>query len=802
MNPTQSSEFLSPRDIAAWQIPTVSRGTSKIIARLPALQRGAVWKASQVEALWDSVLRGFPIGSFVLAPFDAARGQKDFLHQEKGVTIPDATHHLLDGQQRSNAFALGFLNPWSMESPAAALWIDLQKPAPNDEREFVLRLLTRSHPWGFHLNSLTSDGPRLSASMIREAVTAFEEASSFPSGKSGGQIPLKHAWPWQSEAPVPFFFLLDAVDNGEDVRTFLIERLSQLPFWASKEFSNWQQRITRILTASSGSDFDYLERLIRRAKVILGKDGNTSYQIAALIVRCLDDENSEGAPSKAAENGDEDPQDAMETLFIRINAGGTQVSGEELIYSILKSIWPDAEDFIQKMEVRLALPSRIVVLASRLVLSDVAASEPPAPLSIARFRRLIGGHGEMSDFRSKLLSFFENEATDVFAESRDLLTKNNRLPLSLAADIAHRSPNVMFLLLRWVQRMLKAGFDPRELDSKKTLRLLGAITALSWFSKDDKRCLGALWPALQSVEGEGIKTFFSAKRFVKAFKRTDGQFGLLPLVPPNVLESAIESNVFGRGFDSPASDLWESWTWEKLTERSIDDRVLGKKLHRWYKRSFKKLWDRTDNQDEEALDVGSLYQQAWKLFVDKLKTEKALVLFAQRKWLVDWLANVNYDPAGADQVEETDTPWDFDHIHPSSLITAKWNVPERIRAWHGSIGNLRAWPLSVNRGDGNDPPQNKFSAEQFSETRARERLKQFCIESKEDLLKASFVDDKNLKCWELSTPPEEEDYPHGYLGKPDEFGEQRKYLVRAIVGRWLGLYRNWYETMRIGDLCP
>ena len=31
---------------------------------LPALERGAVWPAYQVERLWDSLVRGFPIGCF------------------------------------------------------------------------------------------------------------------------------------------------------------------------------------------------------------------------------------------------------------------------------------------------------------------------------------------------------------------------------------------------------------------------------------------------------------------------------------------------------------------------------------------------------------------------------------------------------------------------------------------------------------------------------------------------------------------------------------------------------------------
>ena len=58
---------LSLAQIASWQNTT--KATSEIIAKVPSLQRGAVWKPGQVELLWDSILRGFPIGAFVLKGF-------------------------------------------------------------------------------------------------------------------------------------------------------------------------------------------------------------------------------------------------------------------------------------------------------------------------------------------------------------------------------------------------------------------------------------------------------------------------------------------------------------------------------------------------------------------------------------------------------------------------------------------------------------------------------------------------------------------------------------------------------------
>ena len=61
---------------------------------IPALQRGLVWKPRQVELLWDSILRGFPIGSFLLS---------DIVNNDGS-----GKYYLMDGQQRYNAISIGF----------------------------------------------------------------------------------------------------------------------------------------------------------------------------------------------------------------------------------------------------------------------------------------------------------------------------------------------------------------------------------------------------------------------------------------------------------------------------------------------------------------------------------------------------------------------------------------------------------------------------------------------------------------------------------------------------------------------
>ncbi len=149
---THDAKFLSLKEIAAWQLPEVAQLTTGTMAALPSLQRGAVWRPHQVECLWDSLVRGFPIGAFLLAPFECDRGKQPFKFQQEQSPAPDRNpeFHLLDGQQRANAIALGFLNPWNpkQSKTPAALWVDLSPPPEASDAKVSLPCSHQISPVG------------------------------------------------------------------------------------------------------------------------------------------------------------------------------------------------------------------------------------------------------------------------------------------------------------------------------------------------------------------------------------------------------------------------------------------------------------------------------------------------------------------------------------------------------------------------------------------------------------------------------------------------------------------------------
>ena len=150
------ARLLSIRDVASWQFPQIlteeerEQRLATFRPGIPSLQRGAVWKPRQTEFLWDSLMRGFPIGSFVVCNRIADQKEHGGKFARNDVSVP-FTHHMLDGQQRSDAIALGFLDPldFSLPDPSALLWIDLKPVRLSESRRFLFRITTKAHPWGY-----------------------------------------------------------------------------------------------------------------------------------------------------------------------------------------------------------------------------------------------------------------------------------------------------------------------------------------------------------------------------------------------------------------------------------------------------------------------------------------------------------------------------------------------------------------------------------------------------------------------------------------------------------------------------
>ena len=135
---------------------------------LPAIQREFVWGREQIEKLFDSLLRGYPIGSFLFWSVEADRTgdfqfykfmdryhQRDFRHNEPIEFLEKRNIiAVLDGQQRLTALNIG-LRGWHAEKmpyyrwssdhafPKRRLHLNLLGPADDAEFAYEFKMLRK-----------------------------------------------------------------------------------------------------------------------------------------------------------------------------------------------------------------------------------------------------------------------------------------------------------------------------------------------------------------------------------------------------------------------------------------------------------------------------------------------------------------------------------------------------------------------------------------------------------------------------------------------------------------------------------
>lgn len=253
-------------------------GSGKKILTIPKIQRGIVWKPRQIELLWDSILRGFPIGTFTV------------------LLTGDANNpgELIDGQQRCDAIHTAFQKP--APNSSSVVWIDLKfnkDLAP--DRKFAIRVTTSAHPWGYYLN-----GSTLTAEERRMAI---EEANEIPgTAKSSWNI-LNFGPSVQVGLPVPLYYLLNAPEGSR------LEALLTSCQELEKNAPEWGRRYLDKVKALKDSAIQEIQEALSRLPY---------YEVFATEI-----------------DGKED----LEILFERIGTGGTNITQKELAYATMKYYW-------------------------------------------------------------------------------------------------------------------------------------------------------------------------------------------------------------------------------------------------------------------------------------------------------------------------------------------------------------------------------------------------------------------------------------------------------------------------------
>ena len=749
-----STAILTIEEVASWWLPLQLENIQPDVkAQLPVLQRGFVWKPGQVEKLWDSLIQGFPVGSLLLARICGKSKTVEGRGAEGAVKNP--THILLDGQQRATSIALGFRNIWLNENKEnwASLWVDLESSKSSD-RQFDFRMITKSHPWGYRR---TDPSKTISSSSANKAMAVFHELLNDDENKKPHELSLEKVFPWDAKAPIPVALLISAIQESkgdpDSIPKRLLEKLEIIALYAyaerSKEIANEQQKEIQArkneITERISNDNQDFNTLVNGMK-----DALENAEIPAPVLRSL-----EKKPTN-------DKKDPVFTLFERINNAGTNLSIEEINYSQLKTVWPEAPKLIEEKilnEFRIAKPARLVTVLTRLYLMNEKGAAFRSELTIKDFGTFLIKH------KDRFEAFCENKGPRIVEDTWKFLTnKPNGLPKVLAGEVAQKSSNLMLLIMLWIDHMRDA--DPEYFVSQNSgrERTLGFFTAIVWFSSNAKgieKCAKKLAEDLQNEikDKHKVSDFFDSVRFNSLFCDKDNVL-LIPLPEPVEVRKALKSKIL----DNMSSvEIWGQKWWDKISDPEQE-------IVSYF------------NEVVNSGDDNSLGQELWLKFFKKIRGDRRFLLYAQRKFIkghFDW-----FDPILPDQTQDRNRPWDYDHILPHSWTQHSSgrtinNTPQLVSAWVHANGNFRAWPYELNRSKGND-----FIFEVEAPT--------YELNSKEDVVKASFVN--NTAAWKALQNSKVEEFR-----KADGCEIQQQFIT-ASINRTVDIYEEWYKQLYINDL--
>ncbi|MDR2300467.1 MAG: DUF262 domain-containing protein [Deltaproteobacteria bacterium] len=826
-NSNNNSFFFSLQEINNWQInsgnlagPASDSTSESPRVELPILQRGFVWKSLQVENFWDSLIREFPVGAFLLAKISADKKSQSPSESQEG-------YFLVDGQQRATAIGLGFSSLWRVENCPEqssnvnqnnqnftqnyALWLDLStyKLSPPDIA-LKFRLLTRSHPWGYG----RANNTRLQSYQRDAALFAYTEALKKYNKDTLYQypdIPLRYVWPWDAYLPIPFSILSDIVINPEkdilnsDFDNELIlekfkEKIDGVEFWNQdipmKTGLNdkcWKAQLFEIL--NNVSDENKLLGVIVSQLVNIHKN----YKISAV---CLpeNDPADEIRRYSFKDSSLEPFPDLLESNFVRANTAATRLEGEELAYSIFKSFLPKSKKLVESIgkdaHVR---PSRLVALTARLIMAEEKTGSNenfPGPLNVARFREKLYASGEQpGSFKDNLHEFIEQHCKDnviikdsVFGRASRLLlgekfteagegSKLLGLGRILTADLAQNSQDLYLLLLRSIRSEKLTEADLKDDSTRK--RILGLLTALAWFSNDSSEMARRLWGLENWWAGEASKPGLFGDE-VMGLKK-DSKLIMYPLPSPKLLKEVLKSLKL---YSLTADDLIDGSDWQWAQRKQIisncpESLSTGEKLNIF--NGFPKFTG--DNEDSGDPEIARLKNECWWSFWGTVSRSRVLVLFAQRDFLEEKFPN--YEPEAPDQLEDTDRPYDWDHILPSNYCDQKltrglWKY------WARSNGNFRAWPQADNRGDSDALPAKKLTGKDEEET-------------KRILKNSAIITQNNRDNWLKITDENSGDLYQALKDTKNLPGAIGNIILSSITDRLFDVYATWYDCLELKD---
>jgi hypothetical protein len=286
---------------------------------LPAIQREYVWKPSQIIKIFDSVLRGYPVGSFLswkvlpetVGAFKFYGFLKDYSGYDKKhnpvVDIPTDREVIavLDGQQRLTSLNIGLRGTYAYRNPRA--WANKAWSYP--ERRLYLNLLGEAPEneagLKYHLAFLTKE--QIEQSVDDDTKKWFPVRDIFDAGEAFqmAQIPMKYGVGNEAKAVEMISLLWQEVHHNQSLHFYEetdqdIERvldifvrvnsggtvLSYSDLLMSIATAQWKEKDARAAVHdlvdalnTTGQGFDFSQDTVLKSGLVLADVGDVGFKV-------------------------------------------------------------------------------------------------------------------------------------------------------------------------------------------------------------------------------------------------------------------------------------------------------------------------------------------------------------------------------------------------------------------------------------------------------------------------------------------------------------------------------------------
>ncbi len=649
---------IKPVRLADWLDTACHGNNGSKIPRivLPMIQRGSVWKPHQVMDLWDTLLRGMPVGSMMASVVTSDQAINPLTRELEDVSAENPALGLLDGQQRTLAMLLAW--PTAPDDIERRIWIDMGDKPPVDKL-FRYHFTTKNQPFGFERAG--PGGQAVGKLSRNDRRKALEAAKDLPSDFEARRTMLwANSRPFHGIVPINLREILKWRNDHHALRDYVHEMARRTGHDVETQLAS---NLDRLLTSLKRFEELYLPII---------NVPNQHFDV------------EEDGPSGEVH----DP--ALAVLFQRI---GTALSNADYVFSVIKHHSKECHSLVEtaleknKNIAALFAPVSLVTTAVRLTAAQIGAPDY-AKIEKQQFARLMNPpkiSQPEPDRPSFLVTFTENIGTNgAFLKSLATLLNAIRyqggkfdigLPKHALCLIDVR---VLEAMLLWMQRNGASAVDP--VNRKRLIRF-----AIYWRlavidqDKADRK-------VFEFLKGNPGMPAFPDEELVRLL--VDASLAL-PMVAPETYED--DKDILAKVIRCPeplADFILRGW------QRFDLPSLLGGNVVR--------------EEDRKRLEAAVLLYRRFANGTGPHRNYRhALLLWLQRAYMQDKFEETPALPGSDDE-----TPYDFDHICPANhwsdwTGTIKKPDPDRIidftmeksaEQWLGnSIGNVRVWDSSDNR---------------------------------------------------------------------------------------------------------